>query len=244
MEEDGSDNMVCDSESLISNHSHVVKKTEAVNVPVFVMCKCATLIIYLFFATFIESTPCLSAFLILTSAFVEFWLVKNREGLELVGLRWSHEISDRGEPEWIFYSRKDPYIPEINNSRLFWSGTYISCLLWAFIGLISLAKTNIFYSLIAVIVFVLEVINTVCFMKCDKVSAKQVEDIARSVMLGDVFDSDELEPEPEPEEIQPVQQEENEVEEAPRLVLPVQPKRANTSPAFQENINNIEEEIE
>lgn len=167
---------------------------------IFVLWKVIPLFMFMVMKRVCEIAPCAGAFFIVAPALVEFWIVKNREGLNLVGLRWSHEIGDRGEPRWIFYSRKDPYVPEPINSTVFWSFMLGGIFLWVGIFIASILLWTWYYTLLCAGVMTLEIVNMACFMVCHSISAKQADDVARSVLLGPTaFDSEDLEPEAEPE---------------------------------------------
>ena len=190
----------------------------------FVLLKLVTVLSFLLCAS-LNVWPCPALLLIGIPALADFWLTKNKEGLELVGMRWSHEIGENGTPSWVFYSRRDPYVPEAVASRVFWSGTFLSCTLWALLFFVSAFLWRWFWTFVCTILLATEVANALCFRRCDTVSVQQIEDVARSVMLGDAFDSDDLEPEPEIdlEAERQKQAEEEDVNEQPRLVLPKHP---------------------
>jgi hypothetical protein len=142
--------------------------------------------------------PTPSSFLLLTAAFCEFWLCKNCHGLQLVGMRWSHEIGDRGDPHWVFYSRRDPYVPEPLHASVFWSGLFAACVVWGLASLaalfVTLFKPRVFDLSLYAFAFGLELVNMSCFLKCHRVSTWQADDVARSVLLMTELDSDEVEP--------------------------------------------------
>lgn len=194
-------------------------------------------LVYILAFSLLHSVPTLAITLVTMALFTEFWLVKNRIGLELVGLRWSHEISESGgKPHYLFYSRPDPYIPDSSQVTCFWLFQYFVTFFWCLLSIISampnsknaLTWVDCFLALMA---STLQIINLICFSKCSQQSSRQADDIARSVMLGDAFDSDNLEPEPEPEIDQqdpsePAEKKKREIEN-PRLTLPVKPKYSN-----------------
>jgi hypothetical protein len=116
-------------------------------------------------------------------------------------MRWSHEIGDRGDPNWVFYSRRDPYVPEYLHASVFWSGLFVACVIWGLACVVCLVTLftyeftkNLFILCLYTFVFGLEIVNMVCFLKCHRVSTQQADDVARWVLLNG-FDSDEMEPE-------------------------------------------------
>lgn len=190
----------------------------------FVLLKVGTFLVFLI-CVGLDLWPCPALVFIGCAALAEFWGIKNKEGLELVGMRWSHEITELETPTWVFYSRRDPYVPEATASRVFWSGTFISCVVWFLILFTSMLRWNWFWTVVCALIFTAEVVNALCFKNCDGVSVQQIEDVARSVMLGDAFNSSDLESEPEITiEAEPEKpHEEEEAVEQPRLVLPKHP---------------------
>lgn len=137
--------------------------------------------------------PSIQLFLVSFAAIVEFWLCKNVDGLNLVGMRWSHEIGYGGDPQWIFYSRHDPYVPDPMNSNVFWFTLFGGCFFWFCIFFWAIFEFSGMNILISFLVFVEHACNACCFMKCHSVSAKQADDVARSVLLGPSFDNNKLE---------------------------------------------------
>lgn len=207
-----------------------------------------------FFSLFVFTfVPTFKILIITFSVLCEFWLTKNKEGLELVGLRWSHEISETGgDPKWVFYSRPDPYVPDISKLRCFWTVMYSMSIVWSIISLLSFVTPDFRWidTFLAFIATGAEYINLLCFLQCNQQTSRQQDEIARSVMLGDAFDSDKLEPEPEPEpEIEnmaapsiihtekTIEKKKRDLEN-PRLTLPLRTNKPNNS----ETANNANEE--
>ena len=119
---------------------------------------------------------------------IEFWFNKNADGMELVGMRWSHEI-ENGNPKIFFYARPDPYVPEAKNTSAFYFGLFGATTFWGIVFIVSIFFASRIETFIMVLhILIVEGFNTFCFLKCHSVSAKQADDIARTVMLGDAFD--------------------------------------------------------
>ena len=125
--------------------------------------------------------------LVFIPLFIEFWFNKNADGMELVGMRWSHEI-ENGNPKLFYYARPDPYVPEARNTSAFYFGLFGATSFWGIVFLISFFVSHIETIIMIFQILLLECFNTFCFLKCHNVSAKQADDIARTVMLGDAFD--------------------------------------------------------
>ena len=153
----------------------------------FIALKAATLFLFVILAA-TDAWPCFGGSLALSVALVEFWVTKNINGLNLVGMRWSHEVGDSGDPRWIFYSRRDPYVPEPANAAIFWAVMFGSALTWVAVALTAVFLWSFFYALVAAVILAFEVVNTSCFVKCHAVSNRQADDVARAVLLGSPFD--------------------------------------------------------
>ena len=120
----------------------------------------------------------------------DFWYTKNVAGLELVGMRWSHEINEDGEPEWHFYSRPDPYVPNPSDSGIFWGFMFGSVLVWMIIAVWSLfafGKLNVF---ICLLILFLNSFHLIFFLNCRSEEIKHENDLTRNLMLK-AFEDDE-----------------------------------------------------
>lgn len=152
----------------------------------FLLLKAAT--IFGFFLSLIPKIPIeIRIILVFVPFGFEFWFTKNADGMELVGMRWSHEI-ENGNPKLFFYVRPDPYVPEATNVKYFNLGLFGSTAFWGITFLISSFTSTVSTIFISLYIFSGELFNTLCFYQCYNVSTKQADDVARSVMLGDAFD--------------------------------------------------------
>jgi hypothetical protein len=160
----------------------------------FIILKVVTLLCF-FLSLFLDRLPTFTSVLVLTPAAAEFWVCKNWDGLSLVGMRWSHEVNEGGDPTWVFYSRRDPYVPEPADWFVFWAGVFGACLVWGLVTLIALPMTGPFASVRSALVLAAEAVNAFCFQRCSSVSYTQADDVARLLLFGDAHDSEEGEPE-------------------------------------------------
>lgn len=211
--------------------------------------------LFLFFISLFIFTyvPTFKILIITFSVLCEFWLTKNKEGLELVGLRWSHEISEKGaDPKWVFYSRPDPYVPDNSQLHCFWTVMYTMSIVWSIISILSIITPDFRWvdTFLALIATASEYINLLCFLQCNKQTSKQQDEIARNVMLAEAFDSDKLEPEPEPEQevddinlkatiihTEKTTEKKRRDLENPRLTLPIRANKTSNSNTSN-NVNN------
>lgn len=199
-----------------------------------------------FFICIAARTPSeITAFFTLSMSLLELWISKNCDGLELVGMRWSHEIGDSGEARWVYYSRPDPYVPNAADSNIFWIGLYGSLVAWIAVFLWSAFSFGFFNTVIVILVVAAQLANTIGFVRCHGVSTRQAEDVARIVLLGDNFDSDELEKEEKEdnkdnvEEKPPIPHPNNNDRHRPALELPIRhtlntPSRSISAPILDQ----------
>jgi hypothetical protein len=103
---------------------------------------------------------------------------------------------------------------------VFWSGLFVGSVAWFGLVIWSLLAIGWFSSVLAFFVLWLQVVNVWAFLQCQKSASKHGDEMARMVMLGDAFDSDGLEPEPEMPPRQQPEAERTEDPEPPRLVVP------------------------
>ena len=136
-------------------------------------------------------SPLVKSIIILNLAIIEFWFHKNSDGLELIGMRWFHHIGENGEAKIVCYARADPYVPNATMFHLFWTLSYSFTFVWFVTIVVSLFLFDTLTDFcISCICFALELINLIYFKKCNTEWQKQSDDIARTIMLGDAFNSD------------------------------------------------------
>ena len=209
-----------DSEGLIENNIYAQVQQQKYTVYRYIALKFLPLFfLYLFSFLFGEQKtssmlPSVTkALFIFTFSMAEFWLQKNSDGLELIGMRWFHHIEDNGEAKIICYARADPYVPNATIFHLFWALSYGLTIAWLFTIILSLFLFSTLTEFcISCFCFALELINLIYFKKCNNEWQKQTDEIARTIMLGDAFNSDN-----EDEEKQQQQNENN--EETPTIVI-------------------------
>ncbi|OHT15604.1 hypothetical protein TRFO_42442 [Tritrichomonas foetus] len=260
--EESSNSSIRDNEVLIDNHIMNAASSSSGVTSRYLITKFSVIFVFLISAI-LHFYPTLILTLVSISEIVEFWLVKNMFGLDLVGMRWSHEIGDSGESRWIFYSRPDPYVPEAACVRVFWAGLYGTFIIWTIIFLWTIFRSTWMNVFISLLVSVAQFVNLSCFLRCNNESTRQADDIARSVMLGDVFDGGTLdvgrtdtlviEPDPEIEEIEEIEevsqneekgktQQKRELEN-PRLVLPPFKTTSEEPPTQKETVTDQDEPV-
>ncbi|KAH0794408.1 putative ribose-phosphate pyrophosphokinase [Histomonas meleagridis] len=174
--------------NLITNSVEPDRNTD--NSGRFLSLKVSLLLAYLVPILF-DFYPSIKVFLTLLFSTIEIWFCKNVDGLNLVGMRWYHDTSS-GEPKWIFYSRPDPYVPEAYKSNIFWGGLFGIIVVWFIIFIWSIFSFSWFDTFICACIIGVESLNLICFLKCRSESSRQADEVVRSVLLGEMFDSDDL----------------------------------------------------
>lgn len=127
----------------------------------------SALLTYLFGLLFTSNFVLIFILVILLLA-ADFWTVKNISGRLLVGLRWWNEVSSDGASIWVFETA-DPqrHINPID-SKVFWTGLYITPALWVGLGLLAILKFEFLWLLLILIALILSVTNALAFSRCDK----------------------------------------------------------------------------
>ena len=188
-----------DSEGLIENNIYAQVALEKYTIYRYILLKIIPITLLYISASLLHelksSNFVLSAFktIILTSlSFIEFWFQKNSDGIQLIGMRWFHFITENGEAKIACYARTDPYVPNAAIFHMFWAFSYTFTFLWLLTVFLSLFlfENNIEFC-ISIFAFNLELINLIFFKRCNNEWQKQTDDIARTIMLGDAFNSDE-----------------------------------------------------
>ena len=160
----------------------------------FLLAKVLTLILFLISLIF-NFQPYVTIILNFVIGIIDFWLCKNKFGLNLVGLQWYLDFGNGGNPKWVFYSRPDPYIPDPGNVNIFWGFLYAFTFLWFMLFILTLISKKYSGSFTCLLLFALSIVNVLCFKRCEVVQSQQADEVARTIMLGDEFSSDKLDPE-------------------------------------------------
>jgi hypothetical protein len=145
------------------------------------------LFFYLFGGFFSKNFVFICVVCILLLAF-DFWTVKNVTGRLLVGLRWWNNVKDDGSNDWVFESIENPNEIHPVDAKLFWTGLYVTPVMWVLFLLIALLKFNIQWLVIVLVALVLSGANIVGYYKCSKDQQKKVsnyvQDSTLKVALG------------------------------------------------------------
>ena len=98
----------------------------------------------------------------------DFWTVKNVTGRLLVNLRWWSEYDEHGNEKWIFESNPDAGQVGRTDSFVFWTGLYLTPVIWGFFALMDLMSLKIFWVNVCIICIVLSSANVVGYYKCQR----------------------------------------------------------------------------
>ena len=172
-----------DRELIFDETTNITKSSNSKQIIIFFSFKLLTIVLFLL--GLCKMPPEIPITFILISGMVEFWFTKNVSGLQLVGMRWSHEIGDNGEPHLFFYVRPDPYVSEQQDSNAFYFGLVSASLVWFVFFTLSILFFKAISLAISLIIFSLEIFNLICFFKCSQISIQQADDIARDIILHD-----------------------------------------------------------
>ncbi|KAJ9076938.1 Golgi apparatus membrane protein tvp23 [Entomophthora muscae] len=125
------------------------------------------ILIYLVINFFVNNFVFVFVISALALAF-DFWIVKNVSGRYLVGLRWWNEVDPFGDSQWYFESRDATFESNVIDAKIFWVSLYATPIIWGFLALIALIKTNFQWLLIVAFALMLSISNLVGYYKCDK----------------------------------------------------------------------------
>lgn len=140
------------------------------------------LFFYLFGGFFSSNFVFICVVCILLLAF-DFWTVKNVTGRLLVGLRWWNNVRDDGTNDWVFESIENPNEIHPTDAKLFWTGLYVTPMLWVLFLLIAILKFNIQWLVIVLVALVLSGANIVGYYKCSKDQQKKVQNYVQDSTL-------------------------------------------------------------
>jgi hypothetical protein len=121
---------------------------------------------------------------IITFAAFDFWTVKNVTGRLLVNLRWWSEYDENGNEKWIFESSDDNSKNGATDSFVFWTGLYVTPLIWGFFGLMDLFSFKFFWVNVCGICIVLSSANVIGFYKCQKDHQNKMKSFIQERTMG------------------------------------------------------------
>lgn len=136
-----------------------------------------------FFLSILRIEDSVVAVITLIFLFVEFVFIKYIGGFNLVGLKWSIDLSSFGF-QW--YSKPESFVPLQSNTNFFWMSFFTFLVIWLicfFIAFFSFTKIKAVISLVG---FICEGVNLYMFSKALNYSKKQVEKAALDSMQVEV----------------------------------------------------------
>lgn len=84
------------------------------------------------------------------------------------GLRWWNEIKEDGSNEWVFESKANRVLNNVDN-RMFWIALYAYPFIWGFFAFVNIVALKPDWLLIDVVAVVLNLANVIGYTKCEKV---------------------------------------------------------------------------
>ncbi len=136
--------------------------------------KAAALGMFIFCALFFPTDSNVNM-IILFLAVTDFWIVKNVTGRRLVGLRWWSEVNEKLEDDWQFECHLDTANINPFNSKCFWRGQILYCLITTvLLGLLVLSFNQTAFIRLS-FMFIGGGVNLYAFYKCSKQQKVQVK---------------------------------------------------------------------
>lgn len=165
------------------NEVLIQKKESTLIDPVglYIMAKNIPYLFYLLLSI-IDAPTNLQVILIGICLVAEFYITQNISGLQLVGLKWTFNLSTLRIEK---YSKPEPFVPNSRHSSIFWSQFFISCAIWIIIFCITMFISSLANSIICLIAFALEVFNLNMFMSAQQESKQKIEANLLSSMKDD-----------------------------------------------------------
>ncbi|TFJ88077.1 hypothetical protein NSK_000431 [Nannochloropsis salina CCMP1776] len=148
--------------------------------------KALAIFFYLFGGFFSSNFVFICVVCILLLAF-DFWTVKNVTGRLLVGLRWWNNVRDDGSNEWVFESVENPGEIHPADARLFWTGLYVTPIVWSVFFLVALLKFSVQWLVIVFVALVLSGANIVGYYKCSNDQKKKVQNVVQGAAFKTAF---------------------------------------------------------
>ena len=108
-------------------------------------------------------------------------------GRLLVGLRWENKIKDDGTNEWVYEAISDTSRIGRVDSTIFWTGLWLSPILWVVLFVVGILKFNVTWLVIVCVALTLNGINLYGFVRCRKGAKKQAEQAMTSLMAQGVM---------------------------------------------------------
>lgn len=108
---------------------------------------------------------------------INFWFIKNVNGIQLVGLRWKLSLQNGFD----YYSKPNPFVPRALDSNSFWIGFFIFMFLWIIAFILSIFVSDAL-CLVCIIGFLSEFFNLTMFMKSHRLAKNQAEHAALEIL--------------------------------------------------------------
>ncbi|EAY23501.1 hypothetical protein TVAG_071650 [Trichomonas vaginalis G3] len=112
---------------------------------------------------------------------IEFILVKNEIGFELIGIKWFFDPSS--DEILQFSNRSAPYVPKVFESNVFWIAFFIEIALWIMTIIGTIAQKTLYGFIITFLVLGLYVTNLLIFMRGQSKALKEATDYTRNTLL-------------------------------------------------------------
>ena len=148
----------------------------------FVLVKSLPILIY-FLPNLLIQGVSISFFIFLLFAAFEFKIIKDKLGIELVGLRW---YFDPDSDKFIqFYNKPPPYVPAFFESNVFWVGFFVSISVWVISFIFALISSSLLKASTCLIGLIFQGTNLFLFIKGQSLAQKEAAEQARNTLLTD-----------------------------------------------------------
>lgn len=115
--------------------------------------------------------------------FIEFMFIKYVSGFNLVGLKWSIDLSSMS---FRWYSKPEPFVPILSNTNFFWMSFFIFLVIWLICFFIAFFTSTKIKAITSLTGFICEGVNFYMFSKAHNYAKKQVEKAVLNSIQDDV----------------------------------------------------------
>lgn len=142
----------------------------------------------LFGASFILSFLC-----IVIMCSLDFWVVKNISGRQLVGLRWWNYVDDNGKNKWVFEARQSPKnnMDTVRNSafesRVFWFSLIAFQVMWALLFLGSVFTLNLHWLMAVAVASAMNAANLYGYIRCKLGGNDNIKKAGSNLIIDNVI---------------------------------------------------------
>lgn len=149
----------------------VVNNSSREGLVIYISVRIAPVVVFLM-SSFLK--PPILLFIFIAALIGEFWVVKSISGMQLIGLRWYLD-KKAGQKAFAFYSKPDPYIPNVIDSNIFWSLFFVCLFGWSITAIVEIFILSYFKAFLASIAIAFHILNLSMYSKARNMAKKAIQ---------------------------------------------------------------------